>query len=71
LLKKGAPVGPVEAAALEAAGIKDIIVARLEPGDVTEDVGATRSRRRSLEKACTLTVPSPAAPISLPSRRAC
>ena len=41
MLKKGAPVGPVEAAALEAAGIKDIIVARLEPGDVTEDVAAT------------------------------
>ena len=41
MLKKGAPVGPVEAAALEAAGIKDIIVARLEPGDVMEDVGAT------------------------------
>jgi molybdenum cofactor cytidylyltransferase len=41
VLKKGAPVGPVEAAALEAAGIKDIIVARLEPGDVPEDVAAT------------------------------
>jgi molybdenum cofactor cytidylyltransferase len=40
VLKKGTPIGPVEAAALEAAGIKDIVVARLEPGDVSEDVAA-------------------------------
>ena len=40
VLKKGTPIGPVDAAALEAAGIKDIVVARLEPGDVSEDVAA-------------------------------
>jgi molybdenum cofactor cytidylyltransferase len=40
VLKKGTPIGPVEAAALEAAGITDIVVARLEPGDVSEDVAA-------------------------------
>ena len=40
VLKKGTLIGPVEAAALEAAGIKDIVVARLEPGDVSEDVAA-------------------------------
>src|SRR5271154_3437356 len=40
VLKKGTLIGPVEVAALEAAGIKDIVVARLEPGDVSEDVAA-------------------------------
>jgi molybdenum cofactor cytidylyltransferase len=41
VLKKGTRIGPVEAAALEAAGIRDIVVARLEPGDVSEDVAAS------------------------------
>ena len=40
VLKKGTLIGPVEAAALDAAGIKDIVVARLEPDDVSEDVAA-------------------------------
>ena len=40
VLKKGTLIGPVEAAALDAAGIKDVVVARLEPGDVSEDVAA-------------------------------
>jgi molybdenum cofactor cytidylyltransferase len=40
VLKKGTLVGPTEVAALEAAGIKDIVVARLEPGDVSEDHAA-------------------------------
>jgi molybdenum cofactor cytidylyltransferase len=40
VLKKGTPIGTAEVAALEAAGIKDIVVARLEPGDVSEDVAA-------------------------------
>jgi molybdenum cofactor cytidylyltransferase len=40
VLKKGTKIGPVEAAALEAAGIKDIVVARLEADDVSEDVAA-------------------------------
>jgi molybdenum cofactor cytidylyltransferase len=40
VLKKGTLIGPVEAAALEGAGITDIVVARLEPGDVSEDVAA-------------------------------
>jgi molybdenum cofactor cytidylyltransferase len=40
VLKKGTLIGPVEAAALEAAGIESIVVARLEPGDVSEDVAA-------------------------------
>jgi hypothetical protein len=40
VLKKGTLIGPVEAAALDAGGIKDIVVARLEPGDVSEDVAA-------------------------------
>jgi molybdenum cofactor cytidylyltransferase len=40
VLKKGTHVGAAEVAALEAAGIKQIVVARLEPGDVSEDVAA-------------------------------
>jgi molybdenum cofactor cytidylyltransferase len=40
VLKKGTLIGPVEAAALEAAGVHDIVVARLESGDVSEDVAA-------------------------------
>jgi molybdenum cofactor cytidylyltransferase len=40
VLKKGTLIGPAEVAALESAGIKTIVVAQLEPGDVTEDVAA-------------------------------
>ncbi len=40
VLKKGTLIGAAEVAALEAAGIKDIVVARLEPGDISEDVAA-------------------------------
>jgi molybdenum cofactor cytidylyltransferase len=40
VLKKGTVVGKAEIAALAAAGIADIVVARLEPGDVSEDVAA-------------------------------
>jgi molybdenum cofactor cytidylyltransferase len=40
VLKKGTLIGAVEVAALDAAGIKEIVVARLEPGDVSEDVAA-------------------------------
>ena len=39
-LKKGTVVGEPEIAALAAAGIPAITVARLEPGDVSEDVAA-------------------------------
>ena len=40
VLKKGTLITPAEAAALEAAGIKEVVVARLEAGDVSEDVAA-------------------------------
>ena len=40
VLKKGTLIGPAEVAALEAAGIKEIVVARLEADDVSEDVAA-------------------------------
>ncbi len=40
VLKKGTLIGPVEVAALEAAGVAEVVVARLEPGDVSEDVAA-------------------------------
>ena len=40
VLKKGTLIGPAEVAALESAGIKNIVVAQLEAGDVSEDVAA-------------------------------
>ena len=40
VLKKGTLIGPAEVAALEAAEIKQIVVARLEPGDASEDAAA-------------------------------
>jgi molybdenum cofactor cytidylyltransferase len=40
VLKKGTLIGPKEAAALERAGVKEIVVARLESGDVSEDQAA-------------------------------
>src|SRR5215211_4358810 len=40
VLKKGTVIGPAEVEALQAAGISQIVVARLEPGDVSEDVAA-------------------------------
>jgi molybdenum cofactor cytidylyltransferase len=39
-LKKGTRIGAKEMAALEAANVPEIVVARLEPGDVGEDVAA-------------------------------
>ena len=39
-LKKGTKIGDKEIAALTAAGVKEIVVARLEPGDVSEDQAA-------------------------------
>ena len=40
VLKKGTVIGAAEIAALQAAGIDEIVVARLEPGDVSEDEAA-------------------------------
>ena len=40
VLKKGTLIGKAEIAALEAAGIPELTVARLEPGDVPEDAAA-------------------------------
>jgi molybdenum cofactor cytidylyltransferase len=40
VLKKGTAIGKAEVAALKAAEVAEIVVARLEPGDVSEDVAA-------------------------------
>ncbi len=40
VLKKGTVIGKAEVAALKAADIAEIVVARLEPGDVSEDIAA-------------------------------
>ena len=41
LLKKGTTIGAAEVEALEKAGVKEIVVVRLEPGDVSEDEAAS------------------------------
>ncbi|QIE44536.1 molybdopterin-binding protein [Pseudohalocynthiibacter aestuariivivens] len=41
-LRKGVTIGPDQIAALEAAGIDEVTIARLEPGDLHEDAAATR-----------------------------
>jgi len=43
VLKKGTRIGPSEIAALEAAQVPEIVVARLEAGDVSEDVAAAET----------------------------
>jgi molybdenum cofactor cytidylyltransferase len=40
VLKKGTTIGPAEAEALTQAGVKEVVVVRLEDGDVSEDVAA-------------------------------
>ena len=40
VLKKGTAIGEAEVAALRQAGIDEIVVARMEPGDVSEDAAA-------------------------------
>jgi molybdenum cofactor cytidylyltransferase len=40
VLKKGTTIGPAEVEALDKAGVKEIVVVRLEEGDVSEDVAA-------------------------------
>src|SRR5262249_20673464 len=40
VLKKGTTVGPAEVEALKKAGVKEIVVVRLDEGDVSEDVAA-------------------------------
>ncbi|MBO0758015.1 MAG: 4-diphosphocytidyl-2C-methyl-D-erythritol kinase, partial [Bradyrhizobiaceae bacterium] len=42
VLRKGTHIGKAEIAALANAGISEIVVARLEPGDVSEDVAAAQ-----------------------------
>jgi molybdenum cofactor cytidylyltransferase len=46
VLKKGTLIGPAEIAALEAAGIKDVVVAQLEPDDVSEDIAAAEIAKK-------------------------
>jgi molybdenum cofactor cytidylyltransferase len=41
LLKKGTTIGVAEVESLEKAGVRDVVVVRLEPGDVSEDEAAS------------------------------
>ena len=45
VLKKGTTIGAQEVDALTRAGVKEIVVVRLEEGDVSEDAAAAASRR--------------------------
>jgi len=45
ILKKGRKLGPDEVARLAAAGLREIVAARLEPGDIGEDEAAARMAR--------------------------
>ncbi|HZE55043.1 MAG TPA: molybdopterin-binding/glycosyltransferase family 2 protein [Bradyrhizobium sp.] len=45
VLKKGTTVGPAEVDALTRAGVKEIVVVRLEEGDVSEDAAASSIAR--------------------------
>ena len=47
VLKKGTTISAAEVAALEKAGVKEIVVVRLEQGDVSEDIART-----VVERAC-------------------
>jgi molybdenum cofactor cytidylyltransferase len=40
VLKKGTTIGPAEVDALKKAGVKEVVVVRLEDGDVSEDIAA-------------------------------
>src|SRR3954465_3173853 len=40
VLKRGTPLGPAEVEALTQAGVKEIVVVRLEQGDISEDAAA-------------------------------
>jgi molybdenum cofactor cytidylyltransferase len=40
VLKKGTTIGPAEVDALKKAGVKEVVVVRLEDGDISEDVAA-------------------------------
>jgi molybdenum cofactor cytidylyltransferase len=42
VLKKGSVVGDADIAALKAAGVNAVMVARVEPGDVSEDIAAAQ-----------------------------
>src|SRR3954464_9420495 len=45
VLKKGTTIGPAEVEALNRAGVKEIVVVRLEKGEVSEDVAAASIAR--------------------------
>src|SRR5665213_2198365 len=71
VLKKGTLIGPAEVAALQAAGVKEIVVSRLEPGDVSEDQAAAEIAAAVAGKGVRADRASPDAAICLRNPRAC
>ena len=49
--KKGTLIGPEEVAAMISAGVSEIVVARLDDDDVSEDVAAASIARAALDTA--------------------
>ena len=70
VLKKGTLIGKAEVAALEAAKVSEIVVARLEPGDVSEDVAAAEiaAAGRGRGRACGPRVHGPRQPVCRKAR---
>ena len=63
VLKKGTTIGPAEVEALNKAGVKEVVVVRLEEGDVSEDVAAASIAQAVAGEGVNVSAPSPAAPI--------
>ena len=71
VLKKGTLIGAAEVEALAKAGVNEIVVAKLEPGDISEDEAAASIARRSAARASPSSARSPAAPTCSRPRPAC
>ena len=51
VLKKGTAIGPAEVEALQRAGVKEVVVVRLEDGDISEDLAAGGCRQVDTDAA--------------------
>ncbi len=70
-LRKGAVIGPEEAAGLARTGLSEIVVAALEPGDVGEDDAAARLAGCLRGRTCVSSRRSPAAATCSPRGPGC
>ena len=61
--KKGRVLSREDTLALQAAGLEKVVAARLDAGDISEDVAATKVAGLARGKASVLMLPSPAVAI--------